>query len=536
MFSGRDALEALGCCCLLSSAPVAVEPPVTLRGVEAGVQVGWLRSTFARQCRPGMSTLEVVQQIIKPATEGRKCRYVALLEPSVVGRARAFSSHTWKAPIHDLIAAIAHVLPDDAFVWVDIFAVLQWPVPEQALDLDFRSVVQACGALILVAVHVPEIAALTIPEAQAQGNVPEAAKQLCAFFRVWCLVEIAAALEAKLPVVMLVGSSTFIGATPAALPVPAAAPTVDDASAPYTLQFVPDPGMLNRLYWLIDITSAAATVEADRVRIIAEVAGSPGTEAVNSLARGAAAGAEIYMHEREVLAAVLGDGSPLAALEEPARSRALRCAAAGGLMRPLDVLLAAHGGAGLDLEVRPNKGRAMGGWVWRGGMLFPPPPLAPPALLTVLPFLARITPCPHRPHVSPPILMRKQSLRGHTASPFPRCARAGPIQPLTQPGPLLLVTVPGPSPTPGQRRGLRSPRADVGGVGRPSGSDGRSARRRLKSGRASRRPGQGHDLALVRRGRRALGRLQGAPRGGTGLSTRGQPHRRTHAKRSRGYS
>eukprot|EP00967_Tisochrysis_lutea_P139962 scaffold254956_cov28-Tisochrysis_lutea.AAC.1 len=362
MFSGREALDALGCCYLRSSATVGIEPPpVLLRGVNAGVQVGWLRNTFARQCQPGMSTLEVVQQIIKPATEARKCRYVALLDQHVVGRARAFSSHTWKAPIHDLIAAITHVMPDDAFVWIDIFAVLQWPVPEQAVDLDFRSVVQACGALILVAVHVPEIAALTIEEAQAQGNVPDAAKQLCAFFRVWCLVEIAAALEAKLPVVMLVGGSRIGGDIPAALPPPGPvaatggaeiADPADPDSSPFTLEFIPNPSMLNRLYWLIDITRAAATVEADRERILAEVASSPGTEAVNSLARGAAAGSEIYMHERELLAAVLGDGAPLAALEEPARSRALRCAAAGGLMRPLKVLLEAHGGSGLDLEVR----------------------------------------------------------------------------------------------------------------------------------------------------------------------------------------
>lgn len=437
MFSGRDALQALGSCCLLRSATVAAEPPVALRGVEAGVQVGWLRSTFARQCRPGMSTLEVVQQIIKPSTEGRKCRYVALLEPSVVGRARAFSSHTWKAPIHDLIAAIAHVLPDDAFVWVDIFAVLQWPVPEQVFDLDFRSVVQACGALILVAVHVPEIAALTIPEAQAQGNVPEAARQLCAFFRVWCLVEIAAALEAKLPVVMLVGSSTATGATPAALPASGPVPAAS-APAQYNLQFVPDPGMLNRLYWLIDITSAAATVEADRARILAEVASSPGTDAVNSLARGAAAGAEIYMHEREVLAAVLGDGSPLAALEEPARSRALRCAAAGGLMRPLEVLLATHGRAGLELEVRLRNGSGDGGGGC-GACLLHRTPLAPPSPLPIPP-----PPCPRRPFSASPVrlyahLDARPRLARPQCAPFPLCEHAGaPFIALTQPAPLLL--------------------------------------------------------------------------------------------------
>lgn len=353
MFSGQDALDMMGCCIRpAKSATVAIEPPEPLRGVNAGVRVGWLKQEFAHQCRPGMSTLEAVLEIVKPATAERKCRYVALLDPSVVGRSSAFSSHTWKAPVHDLIAAIAHVLPDDAFVWIDIFAVLQWPVPEQALDLDFKSVVKACGTLLLVATHVPEIAELTIPEAQAAGKVPEVARQLCAFFRVWCLVELAAALEAKLPVVMLVGGSRFIHADASAATLGDSTGTNSAVAAAEQLSFVPDAGMLNRLYWLIDISQAAATVDADRVRILEEVAVSPGIDALNSLARGAAAGAETYMHERELLAAVLGDSAPLAALEEPARSRALRCAAAGGLMRPIKVLLGAHGASGLNLEVQ----------------------------------------------------------------------------------------------------------------------------------------------------------------------------------------
>mmetsp|Transcript_16162 Transcript_16162/g.34704 ORF Transcript_16162/g.34704 Transcript_16162/m.34704 type:complete len:509 (-) Transcript_16162:277-1803(-) len=376
MFSGRDALEAMGCCFRPgASAAVHAEPLDTaaakLRGVEAGVQVGWLKHEFASKCRRGMTTHEAVTEIIKPATELKRCRYVATLGGKVVGRARAFSSHTWKAPIHDLISAIAHVLPDDAYVWIDIFAVLQWPVEEQLEDLDFKTVVQACGALLLVATHVPEVAELTIAEAQAEGRVPEAARQLCAFFRVWCLVEIAAALEAKLPVVMLVGRSEWVADKRNNSPDRQVAEShaaqkgpADNSLAPATrtcalpssspaeqLQFAPNTGMLNRLYWLIDITKAAASVEADRVRILEEVRSGVGIEAVNSLARGAAAGAETYMGERELLAAVLGDTAPLQALKGEPRSRALRCAAAGGLMRPLEVLLA-NGAADIDLELK----------------------------------------------------------------------------------------------------------------------------------------------------------------------------------------
>ena len=37
-----------------------------------------------------------------------------------VGTARFFASHTWKAPFHDLVAALAHVLADDDYVWIDV--------------------------------------------------------------------------------------------------------------------------------------------------------------------------------------------------------------------------------------------------------------------------------------------------------------------------------------------------------------------------------------------------------------------------------
>ena len=52
-----------------------------------------------------------------------------------VGEPRAFVSHTWKAPFADLVAAITHVLGDCEYVWLDVFAVRQWP--GNGADLDF---------------------------------------------------------------------------------------------------------------------------------------------------------------------------------------------------------------------------------------------------------------------------------------------------------------------------------------------------------------------------------------------------------------
>ena len=103
------AATAMGCA---SSQPVAPEPRThALRGVHAGVQLGWLKQ-FVKRVPPGMSTLDVVLKIIKPATKERLCRYVLLAEeesPGAVGTAKIFASHTWRAPFRDLVAALAHV-------------------------------------------------------------------------------------------------------------------------------------------------------------------------------------------------------------------------------------------------------------------------------------------------------------------------------------------------------------------------------------------------------------------------------------------
>ena len=79
-------------------------------------------------------------------------------------------------------------------------------IAEKVEDLDFRAVVRACDLLILVGAHVEAVAKLSWDDAYAR-RAPEEAKLMCAFFRVWCLVELASALEAKKPVVMLVGAA-----------------------------------------------------------------------------------------------------------------------------------------------------------------------------------------------------------------------------------------------------------------------------------------------------------------------------------------
>eukprot|EP00964_Phaeocystis_antarctica_P162417 scaffold136681_cov151-Phaeocystis_antarctica.AAC.1 len=121
-----------------------------------------------------------------------------------------------------------------------MFAVLQSPpellktaangeqlITEKIEDLDFATVVQGSKVFVLVGTHVDQVQWLSSDEAE-RCVVPMEAKLRSAFFRIWCLVEMVAALQAGLPVILLVGA--------------AVAPSSKD-HAP-KLEFKPNKGML----------------------------------------------------------------------------------------------------------------------------------------------------------------------------------------------------------------------------------------------------------------------------------------------------
>ena len=251
------------------------------------VRVGWLKS-FAATLDRAWATFEVVAKKVQPETAATRCRFVELLAAGDVGEADLFASHTWGALFVDLVAAIAHVATDDMYVWIDIFAVRQWP--GNVGDLDFRPVVGEARAFLLSARHIDEVAQMEDADVFAH-KVPEVAKRVCAFCRVWCVVELGSAVAFEKPVVMLVGAASADGSS-----------------------FEPNGAMLPNLYLMTDVRKAVASVEADRVRELANVeAQEGGADAVNSLARGACLGAGSCMHRRDILAAAVGN---LAALDE----------------------------------------------------------------------------------------------------------------------------------------------------------------------------------------------------------------------------
>ena len=82
------------------------------------------------------------------------------------------------------MAAVEHALNGDVsiFVWVDIFAVRQWP--GNVADLAFEPVVRDTETLLLVAAHIDSVAEMERSQCTSSGpKIPEDALKRCAFFR-----------------------------------------------------------------------------------------------------------------------------------------------------------------------------------------------------------------------------------------------------------------------------------------------------------------------------------------------------------------
>ena len=303
-------------------------------GATRGVRVGWLADTFVPLVEQRLgrtaTTADVCFQIVIPHSRERSCRYVEQLDDADVGPSDAFASHCWGASFLDLVAALIHVLEPNQYVWIDIFAVLQHEHTEELKaikqgDLDFAPVVQGCPMLILVGAHLGSVEDMGEEEVHMQKVhlVPAEERKRCAFLRVWCLVELAAALAAALPVVMLVGEADSQG------------------------EFVPNDGMLENMYHLVDINRAEATVASDVERIFDEImpqvlGASSRSECVtriNALAKGAVNGSQQIMWYREVVQAAAGNMAPLRALSRKEAHQALRAAASAGLLSPMRELI-----------------------------------------------------------------------------------------------------------------------------------------------------------------------------------------------------
>ena len=114
-----------------------------------GVRIDWLLTlTFELELWE-WKTSDVVACLIKPATEAAgRCRFAEL--PDVkpfTGQATVFISHCWGGKWGDMVAACCSGARTDRVVWLDVFAVRQWP--GNSADLDLRGVIARCTAMLL---------------------------------------------------------------------------------------------------------------------------------------------------------------------------------------------------------------------------------------------------------------------------------------------------------------------------------------------------------------------------------------------------
>eukprot|EP01036_Dinobryon_divergens_P034706 gene34706-44886_t len=145
------------------------------------------------------------------------------VEGDAEGRAVTFISHCFSGFFGDLIAALCDGGADlTRRVWLDIFAVRQWPSSksDSLREVTHMSAADSLG-----------------------HRFPAAAKARVPFFRVWCLFEIFyAAIEGK-PIVMKGGSFRLEEGSEGGLP---------------AIPFISDPDMLMSMYFAIDVEQADA--------------------------------------------------------------------------------------------------------------------------------------------------------------------------------------------------------------------------------------------------------------------------------------
>ena len=217
----------------------------------------------------------------------------------------------------------------------------QWP--GNGADLDFRGVIRGCTALVVAAPVIQGLAYDDEGAAFLASEAGAAAKKLLFAFRLWCVVELHAALEAGIPVVIRAGTAAREG----------------DA-----VKFDTEGAwqMLQNLSHMIDVERAECAVRADYDREMDAVRNGEGVETVNKRVAGAVEGGAVSEDGRDLAvdAAVCGEPEALRALPRDRVKAALKAAAAGGRHTAVEELLA-RGVVDLASEYDPLYAAASGG-------------------------------------------------------------------------------------------------------------------------------------------------------------------------------
>jgi hypothetical protein len=204
--------------------------------LNGAVRIDWLIAFTYDHNAWNWTTARVVRDIIRPATLKNRCRYSSLTSVKpYTGPPSVFMSHCWAACWGDLVLAAIHGAKKDRYVWIDIFAVRQWP--GNVADLNFREVISQCKAVIVAVSKITELCRIELVELENDGKKEDSQeneetnqhdddvskvefflstkrgdeiKKTIAFFRLWCVVELSAAVLNKIPVIVKGGVATRI--------------------------------------------------------------------------------------------------------------------------------------------------------------------------------------------------------------------------------------------------------------------------------------------------------------------------------------
>ena len=327
-----------------------------------GVSVEWLLAfTFAHDCwnRP---TWWVNRHIIKEATSYNRCRYMHLPEmKKYAGPATIFISHCWGAQWGDVVLAACHGARRGRVVWIDLFAVRQWPGNEA--DLDFRGVISKCKALIVSISPVDGLkefhSDLRKNDAFLASWEGQVAKRRIPVFRLWCNVEIAAAYK-KIPIIIKGGSAKRDDED-----------HDDRKEYQYCAKYLYDTKcvghFMQNLKHMIDVELSETTNQADYDREMKVVRGlDGGIQGVNKLIAGVVQGGaqSIKVNILEIDAYVCNEKESFRALNIPSccegkekklARKVLKAAGAGGRIEIVRELLLRWDVKGKDDNVRRQK-------------------------------------------------------------------------------------------------------------------------------------------------------------------------------------
>ena len=269
-----------------------------------GVTVDWLLAfTFDHDCwnRP---TWWVNRHIIKEATRTSRCRYMHLPEmKKYADSSEVFVSHSWGSKWGDVVLASCHGAHRDRVVWLDLFAVRQWPGSKA--DLHFRSVIERCDALIVSMSPVEGLAKYIQnyhdKMAFLESDEGIAAQKIIPVFRLWCNVEIAAAVEQRISIVVKSGRAIKIRGDD---------DNEQDETYSYDTNCVGD--LLVNLQYMVDVESSKCLEAADKTRelsIIRKLDG--GVEHVNASVFGILCGGTRNHNVMEIDSYVCGEPGAL---------------------------------------------------------------------------------------------------------------------------------------------------------------------------------------------------------------------------------